>query len=65
LQLRKPFKFDDNGRIYIGEWNTISNLIEGFGQVTYMDGVYYEAYFKNSYSNGLCKQFYNNGYYEV
>jgi hypothetical protein len=31
LELRKPFKFDEDGDIYKGEWNKISNLREGFG----------------------------------
>jgi hypothetical protein len=63
LELRKPFKFDD-GRIYTGEWNTISNLIEGFGQTILQNGTYGEGYFKNNKDNGLCKNFLNYYYYE-
>jgi hypothetical protein len=63
LELRKPFKFDD-GRIYTGEWNKISNLIEGFGETLLQDGDYCEAYFKNNKANGLCKLFFDDYYYE-
>jgi hypothetical protein len=63
LELRKPFKFND-GDIYIGEWNKISNLIEGFGQMTNKDGDYGEGYFKSIFKNGLYKQFSTDYYYE-
>jgi hypothetical protein len=57
LELRKPFKFADDGRIYTGEWNTISNLREGFGQLNYRDGTYFEGYYINNKANGLGKDF--------
>jgi hypothetical protein len=56
LELRRPFKFE-NGKIYIGEWNIISNLREGFGQTIHSDGTYFEGYFKNNKANGLSKYF--------
>jgi hypothetical protein len=38
LEQRKPFKFDNDGKIYTGEWNIISNLREGYGQTIKPDG---------------------------
>jgi hypothetical protein len=63
LELRSSFKFDD-GRIYTGEWNIISNLREGFGQTIRSDGDYFEGFFKNNKANGICKDFYDNRYYD-
>jgi hypothetical protein len=64
LELRKPFKFYNDGRIYTGEWNIISNLREGFGQTICSKGDYFEGYFKNNKAKGLCKYFYDDKYYE-
>jgi hypothetical protein len=63
LELRKPFKFDD-GDIYTGEWNTISNLREGFGLIIHIDRTYFEGYYINNNANGLCKDFCDSQYYE-
>jgi hypothetical protein len=64
LELRKPFKYDDGTEIYIGEWNTISNLREGFGQVIRSDGSYFKGYFIHNSSNGLIKDFYSNSCFD-
>jgi hypothetical protein len=53
LEVRKPFKYNGDGRIYTGEWNIISNLREGFGVTLRADGSYFEGFCKNNKANGI------------
>jgi hypothetical protein len=42
----------ENGAIFQGEWDTVSNLRDGRGIVIWKNGSRYDGYFKNGKANG-------------